>query len=179
MKYLLLIMLPVILLGAMSKEVAEPSMSGPEEKGRRVMPVILSKFEAAYMKGKLSLLQKATEDVMDFFRENYRIEKGFLRLTINPFLWKKADGVWETLSDSEPSDTQGFHECHLLNLDRDSKHWMLRFFVRQECFREIDEKCQMIQAKFSSRSDLDIKYSFLLSSFFSACFSRDVEIITR
>jgi len=181
MKCLLFIMLPVILLGAMSKEEAEPSVSGPEVKGRRVMPLVLSKFNEAYETRNSYLLKEAVLEVIDFCQEEYNIEERFMSLEIRPYVWKKADGGWEVLSDSESSDTQGLRACTLINADPAVEHWVLRFFVRQECFREIEKKCERIQQKFKCRRDLkkNVKASFLLSSFFSLCSARDIEITTQ
>ena len=160
-------MLPVILLGAISSD-------SPEEKGRRVMSLISEKFDKAYKNCEFSLLLTATQEVTDFCRKEYGIEERFMSLQISPFVCKKADGDWVYLSDSESSessDTQGFRECHLVTTNPAAPHWVLIFFVRQECFREIQKKCQRIQRKFSCRRTLEkkVNFSFLLSSFFSFC----------
>ncbi|MCY4413401.1 MAG: hypothetical protein OXC30_00230 [Alphaproteobacteria bacterium] len=218
MKCLLLIMLPVILLGGMSKEVEDTSTcvyvrvskilkrccdklsamlssDSPEARGRRVMPLILSQFNEACMTCKSSLLKDAVLEVTDFCREEYAIEERFMSLEISHYLWKKANGGWEALSDSESSDPQAFRMCTLTNADPPIQHWVLIFFVRQECFRKVEGKYEMIQQKFLDYindghiSGAKLKNSFLLSSFFTLCsarssfftlfFARDIEIITQ
>ncbi|MCY4413366.1 MAG: hypothetical protein OXC30_00055 [Alphaproteobacteria bacterium] len=182
MKYLFLIILPVILFAATSQKMQETSeiTSARAEK----MQLISAKFDAALMNCRFSLLKTAAQEVEDLCREAYGIEKGCMRLVINPCVLHKIENGRLALLNSDSSDTQGFRQCHLLNMQKID--WVLAFHVRKESFREIEGRWDMIQRQFSDDikgaktqiSEEKIKNGVLLSALFYP-FGNNIQILTQ